>query len=178
MMHEQTRRMLRLVEYLLALSRLENGQPVREEILAALSDAHFLVLFSDFEGLPLVLLEAMARGALPLVTRIRSGISDVLEDGVNAFLFPVGSPGAAAERVRDLLQRPAAYATAVRAARQTVEAFDLATCLDAYASHLNRLAVRAPALAGLPSRAACRPGLSWKQRLSDHLPRWWTERRA
>lgn len=31
MMHEQTLRMLRLVEDLLALSRLENGQPVREE---------------------------------------------------------------------------------------------------------------------------------------------------
>ena len=49
----------------------------------ALSD--FFVLTSDFEGLPLTLLEAMSLGVIPICTPA-GGIVDVIHDGVNGFI--------------------------------------------------------------------------------------------
>ncbi|MGH7907749.1 MAG: glycosyltransferase family 4 protein, partial [Candidatus Binataceae bacterium] len=43
------------------------------------------VLTSNYEGLPLALLEAMAHGVIPVVSAAQSGIPDVLRDGVNGF---------------------------------------------------------------------------------------------
>ena len=56
-----------------------------------------MVMFSRSEGLPNVLLEAMAAGCVPLVSRIR-GLTDwVVTHEKDALLFPVGDvPEAAA----------------------------------------------------------------------------------
>ena len=43
---------------------------------------------SDFEGMSLAMLEAMACGAVPVVTDV-SGVSDLIEDGKNGFIVPV-----------------------------------------------------------------------------------------
>lgn len=43
---------------------------------------------SDFEGMSLAMLEAMACGCVPVVTDV-SGVSDVIEDGKNGFVVPV-----------------------------------------------------------------------------------------
>ena len=45
-----------------------------------------LVLSSDYEGLPLVLLEAMACGVVPVATRCPFGPSEVIDDGVTGLL--------------------------------------------------------------------------------------------
>src|SRR5258708_7408499 len=54
----------------------------------ALFDNHdVLILVSDYEGLPLSLLEAMGHGVVPVVSDLESGIRDVV-DNRSAILVP------------------------------------------------------------------------------------------
>jgi colanic acid/amylovoran biosynthesis glycosyltransferase len=45
-----------------------------------------IVLLSDYEGLPIALMEAMACGCVPVCMRIRSGIPELVADGVTGLL--------------------------------------------------------------------------------------------
>ena len=63
-----------------------------------------VILTSDYEGLPVSLLEAMAQGCVPVVTDIRSGIPELVQDGVNGFRVPVGDVAAFYERLALLLR--------------------------------------------------------------------------
>jgi L-malate glycosyltransferase len=69
-----------------------------------------LLLTSDHEGLPMVLLEAMCLGVLP-VARAVGGIPEVIHDGVNGVLVDSGDPagaGLAAACLEALRDRPRA----------------------------------------------------------------------
>jgi phosphatidyl-myo-inositol dimannoside synthase len=57
------------------------------------------------EGIPRVLMEAMA-GGLPIVTTEVSGISSLITDGENGLLVPEGSAPAAAAALRQLIATP------------------------------------------------------------------------
>jgi colanic acid/amylovoran biosynthesis glycosyltransferase len=65
--------------------RLEGLVP-SEEIQKHLLKCHALVLLSDYEGLPIALMEAMASGVVPICLRIRSGVTELVEDGVTGLL--------------------------------------------------------------------------------------------
>ena len=47
------------------------------------------ILFSEYEGTSISMLEAMGQGACPLVTKV-SGVEDVIDDGVNGFVCEIG----------------------------------------------------------------------------------------
>ncbi|MDB5273286.1 MAG: putative glycosyl transferase, group [Chitinophagaceae bacterium] len=49
------------------------------EIQEKLSDKHVIVLLSDYEGLPIILMEAMACGLVPVCLNIRSGIPELVK---------------------------------------------------------------------------------------------------
>lgn len=74
------------------------------------SDA--FVLPSEFEGLPVSLLEAMGRGCVPVVADISSGVPELVRDGVNGFRVAVGDIQGFAERLARL-QRDAALRRAM-----------------------------------------------------------------
>ena len=59
----------------------------------ALADMDILALPSEAEGFGLVLIEAMAAG-IPVVATSAPGICDVVQDGENGLLVPVGNPPA------------------------------------------------------------------------------------
>ena len=44
------------------------------------------VLLSDYEGLPIALIEAMGAGLVPVCLAEKSGIAEVIEDGVNGLI--------------------------------------------------------------------------------------------
>lgn len=59
-------------------------------VIKILDLSDVFLLLSSFEGLPISLLEAMARGCVPVVTRIASGVSELVEDNVSGLTFSVG----------------------------------------------------------------------------------------
>jgi colanic acid/amylovoran biosynthesis glycosyltransferase len=77
----------------------QSQQGVRE----LLRHADVFVMGSFAEGLPVVLVEAMAAGVPVVATRI-AGIPELVEEGKNGFLVPPGDPAAAATAVRRLLE--------------------------------------------------------------------------
>jgi len=70
-------------------------------VLEIMSEHDVFVFPSLFEGLALVLLEAMARG-LPVITTHNSGGSMVVDDGTNGFIVPIRDSTAIVERVLEL----------------------------------------------------------------------------
>jgi glycosyltransferase involved in cell wall biosynthesis len=60
------------------------------------------VMTSAFEGMPHAVLEAMAQGCVPVVTRIDSGIPELVKEGESGYLIPVGDFGAFADRFAEL----------------------------------------------------------------------------
>jgi len=95
---------------------------------------------SLYDGMPNVLLEAMACGA-PVVGSRAGGIPDVVDDGVNGFLFdPGNSIGAAEALARALSYVPDARRRMGEAARRTVtEQFTGAHEADIFEAALLRL---------------------------------------
>lgn len=77
------------------------GEAVRRELLAA----RLMVLPSFAEGLPVVLMEALALGR-PVVTTYVAGIPELVENGVSGWLVPAGSAPALAGALADALRAP------------------------------------------------------------------------
>ncbi|MEJ8566900.1 glycosyltransferase family 4 protein [Elongatibacter sediminis] len=62
------------------------GRVPADEIQSHLLDCDVLVLLSDYEGLPIAVLEAMACGVVPVCLRMRSGVPELVEDGVTGLI--------------------------------------------------------------------------------------------
>lgn len=77
------------------------------------------VLVSDSEGTSISMLEAMAAGCVPVVTRV-SGTAAVIEEGRNGFTVPVGDLPALASHIRRLASQPEEWAIVGHAAHATV----------------------------------------------------------
>jgi glycosyltransferase involved in cell wall biosynthesis len=77
----------------------------RNDVAAALQQAHIVCLPSYREGLPKSLLEAAACG-LPIVTTDAVGCRDVVEDGLNGYLVPVKECTSLAAALQKLINSP------------------------------------------------------------------------
>ena len=77
-------------------------------------------LAGNIDGLPTVLLEAMASGKAVVATKI-AGVPLVLEDGVNGLLFAAGDPAALVEAVAKVTSDDALRTQIERRARLSVE---------------------------------------------------------
>lgn len=97
-------------------------------LFAAMRAAQVFVLSSRFEGLPGVLIQAMACGARVVSTDCPSGPSEVLEDGRWGRLVPVGDPVALATAIAAALDDPSPPDVRSRAA-----AFSVAQAISSYA---------------------------------------------
>lgn len=89
------------------------------QVQARLLEAQAILLMSDFEGLPIALLEAMAAGVVPVVRRIPSGIPELV-DHERTGLLVSEDPAAAAEALRRLADDPGLWRRCSTAARDLV----------------------------------------------------------
>lgn len=95
---EERARALDLAERVRFLGQVEEMGPL-------LTAADAVVLPSRWEGLPLTLLEALARGR-PTVASAVGGVPEVIEDGVHGRLVPAGDPRALADALEMFQRRP------------------------------------------------------------------------
>lgn len=95
------------------------GTQTQDEVAAHLSRADLLALPSFAEGVPVVLMEAMAAG-LPVVTTRIAGIPEMVENGVSGWLVPPGDLDTLVDRLDALLSDPAGRAAMGAAGRDKV----------------------------------------------------------
>lgn len=114
------------------------GQP---RLSAMYARADIVVLTSHSEGIPLVLMEAMAHGRLVLAPAI-TGIPELIQHGKNGFLYQPGSMVDFVDSVRWILERRASLDEVRRAAIETISSrYDRAQNVRNFADHfLERLA--------------------------------------
>lgn len=93
----------------------------RQQLIDLYQNATAFVHPAHYEGLPTVLLEAMACGC-PAVATAVSGALDVVQDGENGLLVPVRNPKAMAGAIGRLIENPALCRKLGTAARNTIEA--------------------------------------------------------
>jgi colanic acid/amylovoran biosynthesis glycosyltransferase len=67
-----------------------NGAVGQDKIIDHYDRAHVLVISSFMEGIPVVLMEAMAKGLAVVATNV-GGITELVENGSDGFVVPAGS---------------------------------------------------------------------------------------
>jgi glycosyltransferase involved in cell wall biosynthesis len=93
----------------------------------------------DRDGLPNVVLEAMASGVAVLASDV-AAVADAVEHDVTGLLVPPGEPRALASTLRRLQHDPALRRRLGEAARRFVVArYDLAACTETLCAHLGGL---------------------------------------
>jgi len=96
-------------------------------VAALLDKADMLVLPSFAEGVPVVLMEAMASRIPVIATRV-AGVSELVEDGVTGFTVPPGDVATLARRIGELMDKPELAARMGEAGRERVaQDFNIAT---------------------------------------------------
>lgn len=108
------------------------GPVAPEHIRKLLPDYHAAVLVSDFEGLGLAILEAMAAGLVPVCRRTSSGLPDIISSGRNGLFVEDGG-----EEFISALQRLATdsmlwRSLSAEAIRTASTQFSPKTCLDSW----------------------------------------------
>ncbi|MFI0803315.1 Glycosyltransferase involved in cell wall bisynthesis [Amycolatopsis lurida] len=103
----------------------------REDVPDLLAAADLTVLTSDWEGLPLAVLESMASGR-PVVATDVGGVRDVLSGGAGV-VVPPGDPQAVAEALRPLLRdRSTRDSLGAEGQRKIQREYDPHTVMKAY----------------------------------------------
>jgi glycosyltransferase involved in cell wall biosynthesis len=111
------------------------GYQSQNEVAAILGTADAFVLPSFAEGVPVVLMEALAAGLTVIATRI-TGVPELVDHGVSGLLVSPGDAQALSREIETFANDPTAARTMGEAGRETVRAeFDI----DIEAARLARL---------------------------------------
>lgn len=103
------------------------------ETLKEMQTHGVLLLPSNYEGLPITVLEAMGRGCVPVASRLPGITDDAIEDGVSGHLIEPSGTDGFASAVRDLIDHPAVFREMqLAAARRAQSRFSLNSMADAY----------------------------------------------
>ncbi len=118
--HRETREALEALASSLGLDGRAHFLGWRDDVPALVAACDALLLPSRWEGMPYIVLEAMAAARAVVAARV-DGAVDLVEDGINGFLVPVEDPQALATALRRLLALSSAARAAMGAAgRQRV----------------------------------------------------------
>lgn len=118
------------------------GWVAREELPRCLMNARMLLLPSRYEGLPNIILEAMASGTLVLATAV-GGIPGIVSDGETGFLISACTSDAICECVQRALINPDIASIVDRARGEILENYSYDNVLRRYDTLLEELDRRA-----------------------------------
>lgn len=137
------------------------GAVPQTETAAWYQAADVFCLPSFAEGVPVVLMEAMATG-LPVVTTRIAGIPELVEDGVSGRLVPPGRADLLASALAELADDPALRRRMGEAGRRAVcEEFDIRRSALRLLRILLEGRRRRPAAPASPSHRVVAPGRTW-----------------
>ena len=115
------------------------GRLDTEAVHNELLSSQAILLMSDFEGLPLSLLEAMACGVVPIVRNIRSGIPEIIHQGKTGYLVD-DNIQKAAKTIIDLASDRDQWQQISSSARElAVTRYDENKCFDQWISLINEM---------------------------------------
>jgi L-malate glycosyltransferase len=107
------------------------GWVTPEQVLSQFAQSDILVLPSRSEGLSVVGVQALGMGLAMVVSDV-GGNLELVCDGENGFLFPVGNVDALTDRLKKLLESPTMLQSAQAKSRAMAKKFDLPTIIDQY----------------------------------------------
>lgn len=109
------------------------------DILKTLAQHHAFMLLSDYEGISIALMEAMACGLVPVCTRIESGTPDIIRHGENGIL--IDNRGSDfVEAIRRLKEEDGLWTRLSKNARNTIEKeYSIEVCAARWADFLTTL---------------------------------------
>lgn len=108
----------------------------RQDAFEMMAASHVFWHLSESEGLPMVILEAMASG-VPVIGFDVRGTRDVVIDGMTGYLAPFGDIRAVVQRTIDLLKDEAAYQKmALKAQERAANCFSLEVMVNGHESVL------------------------------------------
>lgn len=104
-------------------------------VLELVAEHDVFLLTSEFEGMPNALLEAMGRGCVPLVTNMQSAVHDLIKDGENGHIVPIGGIKAFARKLKLLQEDEPHWRRLSLRAHQAVRAgkYGVDDMVDSYA---------------------------------------------
>lgn len=107
------------------------GVKSHEEAVRAIAESTIFVLTSVEEGLPTVLVEAMALGK-PVIATTVGGIPEIVKDGVNGILIPPRSPEHVAKALERLLTNSVLRRKLGKAAAESVKDYTWSKTAEKY----------------------------------------------
>ncbi|WP_263381432.1 N-acetyl-alpha-D-glucosaminyl L-malate synthase BshA [Granulicella arctica] len=114
----------------------------QENVNELLPLADLMIMPSEMESFGLAALEAMACGVPAIATRV-GGVPELIDDGINGLLFPIGDVDAMGTAATALLSDPAAYRTMAEAARKTAQdRFCASRIIPLYEDYYQRVITR------------------------------------
>lgn len=111
----------------------------RKDVTQRLVDSRIYLLTSRYEGLPLVILEAMGAGSVPVSFRTPYGPADIIQDGVNGVLTDYNDTQQMAQRLITLMDDDEKLARMSSAAAERTSQFSIRRIIDLWISKYNAL---------------------------------------
>ena len=138
-------------------------------ILELYQTSDVIVLTSEFEGLPLCLLEAMAAGCVPVVTDIKSGVPELIPDDSFGARIEIGDIDAFVEKFQRFIDHPELLKGTSQNARRRI--IDGGYTKEANVTSYIELCQSLPAQAPRPNRPVptCPPQYTFPARLKAFL---------
>ena len=116
------------------------GKLTNKEVYEIYLKNDIVILPSHAEGFPVVIIEAMKIGLVPLVSDLPSGIPEIIKNGVNGFTFPVNAPNKYADVIEKIdVDRNLLEKLKENAIKSTNDNFNPAVQADKYRKVINSL---------------------------------------
>ncbi len=115
----------------LALEGCVNLRGVTDDVEDHLHRAQVFLMSSDYEGLPVSVLEAMAAG-LPIISTKAGGVVDVVENRGNGLLVDVGDEDGLAAAIERLARDPQLRAAFSQRSLQLAQKYSIEACAEGY----------------------------------------------